>query len=170
MMRKTRLGWRIFVVVVVSIGMQMSYAANNTAVVVTGCSLSPIPAATMVFSTNLLVGLQSTTSFLLNCNVSGNTGNAKITIDLSAGNSGSVSQRNQIQGTTANVLTYNLYKDSSYLNLWGNTNATQYSQTVSANIVNQMFTIYGRIDSSSANQSQPVGTYSDPIITASVNW
>ena len=164
-MCKTRLGWRILVGVVALFNMQMSHSAN--AVVVTTCTVST--PSSMVFNTNLLIGLQSTTSFLLNCTVTGTNGNAKITIDLSAGNSGSVLQRNQKQGATS-VLTYNLYQDSGYTNPWGNTTSNQYSQIVTANIVNQTLTIYGKIDSTTANQSQSIGTYSDPIITATVTW
>ena len=167
-MRKTRWMWRILVGVVASLGMQMSYAVNTTAVVVTGCTLTG-PAA-MVFNTNLLLGLQSTTSFNLKCTVTGTTGNGvKITIDLSAGSSGSVLQRNQKKGAT-DVLTYNLYQDSLYKSLWGNASSNQVSVTVGSAGLDQTFTIYGKIDSTTANQSEPVGTYSDPIITATVNW
>ena len=165
MMRKTRLGRHILALVVASLGLLLPYSAY-AALTVTSCTLST-PAG-MVFNTTLLSGLQSTTSVTLNCNTYG-IGNATVTINLSAGSSASVAQRNLKQNSTG-VLTYNLYKDSGYVNLWGNTTANQYSQIISANVVNQVITIYGKIDSSTANQSQPVGSYSDPIITATVNW
>ena len=166
MMRKTRLGRHILALVVASLGLLRPYSAY-AALTVTSCTLST-PAG-MVFNTTLLSGLQSTTSVTLNCNTYG-IGNATVTINLSAGSSGSVSQRTQKQGATANVLTYNLYQDIGNLTLWGNTTANQYSQKITANVVNQVITIYGKIDSTTANQSQPVGSYSDPIITATVNW
>ena len=165
MIRKTRLDRRILALLVASLGLLLPYSAY-AALTVTSCTLST-PAG-MVFNTTLLSGLQSTTSVTLNCSTTG-AGNATVTINLSAGSSASVAQRNLKQNST-DVLTYNLYQDSGYVNLWGNTAANQFSQKITANVVNQVITIYGKIDSTTANQSQPVGTYSDPIITASVNW
>lgn len=84
------------------------------------------------------------------------------TIDLSAGNSGSFSERNLRQG--ANNLRYNLYTDAAYTTPWGD--GTGGSTRVTRNfggllLVTDTVSVYGRIQ---AGQNVAAGIFSDLII------
>ena len=128
------------------------------------CSVTQPP--TMVFVTNLLGGLNSATTFSVTCNTAG-AGTTSFTIGLSAG-TGTVAQRTQKKGSAA--LTYNLYQDAARSTVWGDTGATQYTQTISGDISNQSITIYGKIDNTPANLADAPGVYSDPTITLTLGW
>ncbi len=89
---------------------------------------------------------------------------APLTIALDGGTWGTTAQR-KMKGASGDLLLYNLYKDASRTQIWGNTGGQFYSDP---NPPGAGFTatIYGRI-----NQLQDVGagTYSDSI-TATINW
>lgn len=128
------------------------------------CSVTQPP--TMVFVTDLLGSLTSATTFSVTCFTAGQ-GTASFTIGLSAG-TGTIAQRTQKKGST--VLTYNLYQDAGRTTVWGDTVANQLTQTISGDITNQSFTIYGKIDNTPANLADGPGAYSDPTITLTLGW
>ena len=121
----------------------------------------------MVFVTDLLGNLTSATSFSVSCTTNGAGGSASFTVGLSAG-LGTVAQRTQKKGST--VLTYNLYQDAARSTVWGDTGAAQYSQAIAGDVSNLSITIYGKIDSSTANLADTPGAYSDPAITLTLGW
>lgn len=83
-------------------------------------------------------------------------------IKLSPGSSGDTNNRTLKSGSTS--LNYNLYKDSSRVTKWGNSNTDGYSGLIAAcgflSFSPCQFTIYGRIP---GNQNIPDGTYTDNI-------
>lgn len=85
-----------------------------------------------------------------------------ITIDLSAGSSGSYSTR-QLQGPSGNTLGYNLYQDATRLLIWGDGSlgTTRYGPVIPVNAVDVTLTIYGRIP---AGQAASAGSYSDTLV------
>ena len=132
---------------------------------IASCSVTQPP--TMVFVTNLLTGLTSSTTFSVSCTTNGSGDPAILSIGLSAG-SGTVAQRTQTKGGAA--LGYNLYQDAARTVVWGDTGAAQYAQSIGANVSNLSITIYGKIDNTPANLANAPGAYSDPNITLTLTW
>lgn len=132
---------------------------------ISSCSVTQPP--TMVFVTDLLAGLTSSTTFSVSCTTNGSGDPAILNIGLSAG-SGSVAQRTQTKGSAA--LGYNLYQDAARTAVWGDTGAVQYAQSISGNVSNLSITIYGKIDNTPANLADAPGVYSDPSITLTLTW
>lgn len=132
---------------------------------ISNCSVTQPP--NMVFVTDLLVGLTSSTTFSVSCTTNGSGDPAILSIGLSAG-SGTVAQRTQTKGGAA--LGYNLYQDAARTVVWGDTGAAQYVQSISANVSNLSITIYGKIDNTPANLADAPGLYADPSITLTLTW
>jgi spore coat protein U-like protein len=132
---------------------------------ISSCSVTQPP--TMVFVTNLLTGLSSSTTFSVSCTTNGTGDPAILSIGLSAG-SGTVAQRTQKKGSAA--LGYNLYQDAARTVVWGAAGAAQYAQSISGNVSNLSITIYGKIDNTPANLADTPGAYSDPSITLTLTW
>ena len=66
-------------------------------------------------------------------------------------------------GTAAgNTLTYSLYKDSGYVNIWGNTTGND-TQAGTGNGAAQSYTVYGKMNALGA-QTLATGSYSDTVI------
>ncbi len=86
------------------------------------------------------------------------------TVGISAGQSGTVTQRYMASTTTTDKLNYNLYKDVNHTQLWGNTGA----QLVSfPSAVNTSLIIYGNIP---ASQYVSVASYTDNNLTITVTY
>lgn len=132
---------------------------------IASCTVTQPP--NMVFITDLLVGLTSSTSFSVSCTTNGSGDPAVLSIGLSAG-SGTVAQRKQFKGLAA--LDYNLYQDAARTVVWGDTGAALYAQFISGNVSNLTITIYGKIDNSAANLADAPGVYLDPSITLTLTW
>jgi spore coat protein U-like protein len=128
-----------------------------SASVISSCSIS---ASNMAFGNYSLAQLDATSSVTVTC-----TSGAVVKIGLNAGtgSGATVSARKMTSGS--NSLNYGMYRDSNRSLNWGNTPGTD---TVNATGTGsaQAFTIYGRIP---ANQTSPVGSYSDTI-TATVTF
>ena len=139
--------------------------AANARITITDCNVTKPP--NLVFVTNLLGNMTSATSFSISCTTTGTGTGAAFTVSLSRG-LGSVTQRRQANG--AKSITYNLYQDAGYSNVWGDATADRYSQTITGPLTNQQITIYGTIDSSAANLADSPGVYLDPSITLTVRW
>ena len=139
--------------------------AAQAKVNISNCSVTQPPS--MVFITDLLAGLTSSTTFSVSCTTNGSGDPAILNIGLSAG-SGNIAQRTQVRGSTA--LAYNLYQDAARTTVWGDTGAAQYAQPISGNVNNLSITIYGKIDNTPANLADAPGVYSDPSITLTLTW
>lgn len=108
------------------------------------------------FSPLALSSVDSTGSIAVNC-----TDVGSYTITLSTG-SGTYSQRRMVSGSY--YLSYNLYRDAAFQQIWGDGNSGSNSVSLinPVNGQNNLHTIYGRIPISS-QRSAHVGIYSDPI-------
>lgn len=95
----------------------------------------------------------------------GVTGNNGITIDLSTGASGNYATRTLVGAST---LSYNLYLDAAYTQIWGNGTggSVEGSVAVTNGHPNPTLTVYGAV---AAGQDPLPGAYSDSI-TVSVNY
>jgi spore coat protein U-like protein len=89
-----------------------------------------------------------------------------VTVDLSAGGSGTYFPRKMHKG--AALLQYNLYRDATRLLVWGNgTGGTsRFGPVVPVLGIPNTLTIYGRIP---AGQTSPVGNYTDTVV-ATINF
>jgi spore coat protein U-like protein len=68
--------------------------------------------------------------------------------------------------TTANYLSYELYSNSTYTSVWGNSSPSWVSQTAALSHANQTVAIYPQIP---AGQDAVSGSYADTI-TATINF
>jgi spore coat protein U-like protein len=105
----------------------------------------------------------STGTIILTCTDVGPTD--AITIDLSTGSATSYAPRQMRQGSDA--LNYNLFRDPSRLEIWGDGTggSSRYGPMVPPNNTQVNLTIYGCIP---VRQNVRVGTYSDTI-TVTIN-
>ena len=87
------------------------------------------------------------------------------TVGLGLGSNASGSVRRLADGSS-NYLTYELYKDSSYSAMWGNSGTDLLSPVAAPSKAARAFTVYGRVAS---NQDVPAGSYSDTVV-ATVNF
>ncbi len=145
------------------------WAAPQTgwsAVKINSCSVTK--PSNLVFITNLLTNLSSATTFTISCSTIGNTGTANFTIALSAGTYGTVAQRVMKNGT--NSLTYNLYQDVQYTQVWGTTGNQLMMVKLTDDLKNQSYTIYGLIDATPANRAAPAGSYSDTNLVLTISY
>jgi spore coat protein U-like protein len=101
--------------------------------------------------------LDSTGRVTYNCNATA----FNITVSLSKGGSGTYSPRRMSKG--AEVLSYQLYRNSARTNIWGDgTGGTVvYTRADPANNTNVNLTVYGRIP---AGQDVSAGTFSDTVV------
>jgi spore coat protein U-like protein len=96
------------------------------------------------------------------------SGSSGVTIDLSPGvnpSNGSATAPLRVLKSGGNSLTYNIYSDSGYLNIWGA--GSGHNVALSAGTgADQPTTVYGMVD---AAQNPPIGTYTD-IVGITVNY
>ena len=94
-------------------------------------------------------------------------GGASVTIDLSAGGSGTYFPRRMTRAGIE-TLDYNLYLDAARTQIWGNATGgtVRYGPTVPPNNTNVTVNIYGRIP---PGQDKSAGNYTDTI-TATINF
>lgn len=93
-------------------------------------------------------------------------GAGTVTVDLSAGISGSYAAREMRKGT--DPLQYNLYRDASRTQIWGDATAGtfHFGPFAPADGVAETVTIFGRVP---ARQASSVGAYTDTV-TATINF
>ena len=68
--------------------------------------------------------------------------------------------------SAGNLLTYELYQDSSRSTVWGNSGAALYNSGTAPSKNARTFPVYGRV---SAGQDVPAGSYTDSVV-ATVNF
>lgn len=96
----------------------------------------------------------------------GCTNTTPYSISLNAGTtSGATVTSRKMTGSTGGVLAYALFRDSAYLNNWGNTIGTD-TASGTGNGTSAYYTIYGR---TAAGQYVSPGSYTDTI-TATVTY
>jgi spore coat protein U-like protein len=102
----------------------------------------------------------------INIACTGVTANNSVTIDLSTGLSNSYMTRTLVSG--ASTLSYNLYLDAGYTQVWGNGTGTsgEGSVTITNGHPNATLAIYGAV---AAGQDPAPGSYAD-MIQVSVNY
>lgn len=93
------------------------------------------------------------------------TKGAAAKVGLNAGSNAQGTTRRMIQGGTA-YLNYELYKDASRTEVWGDDSSTGFDVPAAPNRNPRTFTTYGRVAS---GQDATVGNYSDTVI-ATVNF
>ncbi len=120
-----------------------------TANVLATCTVQP---ATLNFNAYSLVQLDATTNISVTC-----TNGTPYNITLSAGSSGSITARTMVN-SAGDPLTYQIYKDSARLNVWGTAAADLLASTGTG--AAQPHTIYGRIFGA---QTATAGSYSDTV-------
>jgi spore coat protein U domain-containing protein, fimbrial subunit CupE1/2/3/6 len=126
------------------------------------CTISTTPVS---FGTYNVFNASATTS---TGTVTYRCGNAdhNITITISTGSSGTFANRTMKKG--AEVLTYNLYMDAAFANVWGDGSGTTttYHLGNPPNGTDVNLTVYGRV---AALQDVSAGSYSDTVI-ATINF
>lgn len=137
----------------------LAHAASITSCTVTATNLvfgtyTPLQAA----------ALASTATISISC--TGITGRNTVTIDLSAGASGSYTTRTLTAG--AATLRYNLYQDAANTEIWGNGtgSSTEASATIRKAVPDATLTVYGSV---AALQDPAPGSYADTI-NVTVNY
>jgi spore coat protein U-like protein len=80
------------------------------------------------------------------------------------GNASGTTRRMKDAGT--NYLTYELYKEGTRINVWGNSGTDLVSPGATASSGNQSVSVYGRV---TASQDVPAGTYTDTVV-ATINF
>jgi spore coat protein U-like protein len=127
--------------------------------VITACSINAGQTLDFGNYTGAATPVQKSTTISVNC-----TNGGTYVIGLDGGIGGTDSQR-LLAGPNSATLKYNLYQDSSYKTVWGNTTSTEppsRSGTGSAETI----TVYGQLD---GLQPVTVGSYSDTI-TATITY
>ncbi len=125
--------------------------------VVASCTVT---ATNLSFGSYTLSQLDATSTITTTC-----TSGADVKIGLNAGTGSSATVKARKMTSSGNTLEYGLYQDSGRSTNWGNTPGTD-TKDIKGTGEAQVFTVYGRIP---ANQSSPIGTYTDTI-TVTVNF
>jgi len=101
--------------------------------------------------------LDSTGRVTYNCNATA----MNITVSLSKGSSSTYNPRTMHKG--AEVLNYQLYRNSARTNIWGDgtSGTVVYTRADPANNTNVNLTVYGRV---TAGQDVSAGTFSDTVV------
>jgi spore coat protein U-like protein len=121
------------------------------------CTLSTTSVAFGTYNVYSATPLASTGTISLDCQWS----DRNVRIDLSRGNSGTYATRTLV-GPGTDVLTYNLFRNAAYTQIWGNgTSGTSYysNSAPGSNVIN--LTVYGRI---TAGQDVRAGAYTDTVV------
>ena len=127
---------------------------------VTSCSVSASGVAFGIYDPAAPAATLSSGTIAVNCVVSGATGHNPITIAFSSGGSGTFGSRTMASGT--DTLSYNLYLDAAYTQVWGDGTGGSVTDTQYVTPGKPAFssTVYGMMP---ALQSANAGTFSDTI-------
>jgi spore coat protein U-like protein len=147
--------WISFVASNINASSTVSNTLTISASVVASCT---IIATSLVFGSYTLSLLNATSTVTVTC-----TNGSVVKIGLNAGTGSGATVATRKMTSNANTLNYSMYQDAGRSVVWGNTFGTN-TVNVTGNGTSQVFTIYGQIP---ANQTSPIGTYSDSV-TATV--
>jgi spore coat protein U-like protein len=133
---------------------------------VSSCTVSATGVAFGIYDPTVATATVSSGTVAVSCVVSGATGHNPITVALSAGNSGNFNSRTMLNGTDS--LSYNLFLDAAYTQIWGDGTGVSLTDTVFVTPGKQSFnaTVYGMMP---ALQTPGSGTFTDTI-TVSVSF
>ena len=145
---------RVLIALVVAIGM---LHASEALAQSPSCTISTLSVSFGNYNVFSGTALDSTGRVTYNCNSTA----MNITVSLSKGSSTTYNPRTMRKG--AEVLNYQLYRNSARTNIWGDgTGGTVvYSRADPANNTNVNLTVYGRI---TAGQDVSAGTFSDTVV------
>ena len=147
--------------VLVALGTLTSPVTHATVV---SCSVSATPVAFGTYTPVQPSALTSSGTISVSCNVA--NGRNPVTIALSTGSGGSFSPRSMASGL--NTLSYNLYLDAAYSQIWGDGTGGSLTDndTVNPGHPNISATVYGQIP---PLLDPAAGSYSDTI-TVTVSY
>jgi spore coat protein U-like protein len=135
-------------------------ATGSAHALVSSCTVSASGVAFGIYDPTVATATFSSGTIAVNCVVSGATGHNPITIAFDTGNSGNFNSRTMLNGT--DPLSYNLYLDAAYLQVWGDGSGTSLTDTVFVTPGKPSFsaTVYGMIP---ALQTPGSGNFTDTI-------
>lgn len=147
-----------------SLGAQ-SATANLTvsATVSKNCTITTTPVAFGSYDSvtaNATAPLDGTGGVVVRC-----TKGAAAKVGLNPGGNAQGATR-RMAGIATEFLTYELYKDSGHVNVWGDTASTALDIPPAVNQNPQTFPVYGRVPQA---QTAAVGAYTDTVV-ATVNF
>jgi len=144
-------------------GQQASSSLSVSASVSKNCTISTAPVNFGAYdpvAANATAPLDGIGTVTVTC-----TKGAAAKVGLNAGSNAQGTTRRMSQGAAA-YLTYELYKDTSRANIWGNTDADALDLGPAPNRNPRSFTVYGRVAQA---QDATVGAYADTVV-ATVNF
>lgn len=132
-----------------------------TATVLTACAVTATPLIFGNYDPTSAIALDATTTLSVLCTVG-----TSFTVGLNAGSASgaTVTTRRMVNG--ANLLNYALYREAARTNNWGNTPGTDTPGPVTATVLPNALTVYGRIP---PGQNVAPGAYADTV-TVTVNY
>lgn len=137
-----------------------------SATVVSSCSITALPVAFGNYDALSTTPDDATGSVAVTCSVGSNP---KIWLgqglNAGGGSTAAVPVRRMVNGGT-NFLSYQLYQEAGYTNIWGGTDGSSPAAATATNLNPVTSTIHGRIP---INQASTVGAYSDTVV-ATVNF
>lgn len=165
-------------ILLLSLASVSAYAGTGTATTTFNVTAT-VPGTCKVSAANLAFGtytpgsgaITGNSDITVNC-----TNTTAFTVALSAGDSGSYTQRYMENTTTSSdLLDYQLYTTSALTSVWGDGSSTDGTSTVTgtgagmapANAITE--TVYGQIPDTATNQAAVPGSYQDTI-TVTVSY
>jgi len=126
---------------------------------VTACTVAASGVAFGIYNPTVSTATRSSGTILVSCTVS--SGHNPVTVALSTGASGNFASRTMTSGT--DTLSYNLYLDAAYTQVWGDGTGGSLTDTQYVTHGHPAFsaTVYGSIP---ALQSPGAGVFTDTII------
>ena len=144
-------------------GQSASASLQVSASVTKNCTITTTPVAFGGYdsvTTNATAPLDGTGGVVVTC-----TKGAAAKVGLNQGGNAQGATR-RMAGTATEFLTYELYKDSGHVNVWGDTASTALDIPAAPNRTARNFTVYGQV---AGAQDATVGSYTDTVV-ATVNF
>lgn len=127
---------------------------------VSSCTVSASGVSFGIYDPTIATATLSSGTIEADCAVTGATGHNPLTISLSAGNSGNFGSRTMVSGT--DMLSYNLFIDAAYTQIWGDGTGVSLANTVyvTPGKPSITVTVYGMMP---ALQGNAAGNFTDTI-------
>ncbi|AQS41897.1 MAG: Secreted pili protein involved in motility and biofilm formation [Candidatus Tokpelaia hoelldobleri] len=125
---------------------------NVTLTIVGGCGILTTTPVNFGTASYISGNLSAQGSISVVCSL-----NVPYTIGLDGGQSGSISARHMMNG--ASTVTYQLYQDSSFSTVWGNSTGQYYNGTGTG--LAQVIPVYGQV---AGPQAVVTGLYQDSVV------
>lgn len=128
-----------------------------------GCTITATPIGFGSYVSSSAFPLDATADVNVNCDVGAPY---LVRLDAGANSGGTFSPRKMLLGGGGDALNYNLYRNASRSEIWGDGTNGSFIQSGSGTGANVPWPVYGRLPGS---QNVGVGTYADNI-TVTVEW